>query len=130
MGLIMSAEAKTSDPGRRDPVRTEARQSSHQVIEEVRDLQPAVDFSLRRFRSEAEIQAINCALGHTGWNRRRAAKLLGISYRGLLYKIRRHDIAQRRVLLSKVRPEPVIGLLNVLAMPSGKKLGKDEKKCF
>jgi len=50
------------------------------------------DSSLRSFRDEAEIHAINSALKHTGWNRKRAAQMLSISYRGLLYKIRRHNI--------------------------------------
>ena len=49
--------------------------------------------SLRFFRDEAEIRAISSALHQTGWNRKRAARLLSISYRGLLYKIRRHNIA-------------------------------------
>ena len=49
--------------------------------------------SLRSFRNEAEIYAISSALKRTGWNRKRAASLLSISYRGLLYKIRRHNIA-------------------------------------
>jgi transcriptional regulator with PAS, ATPase and Fis domain len=53
----------------------------------------AVDLSLRSFRNEAEVHAINCALRQTGWNRKRAAKLLSISYRSLLYKIRQHNIA-------------------------------------
>jgi len=48
--------------------------------------------SLRRFRDLAEIQAISGALKQTGWNRKRAAKLLSISYRGLLLKIRRYNI--------------------------------------
>jgi transcriptional regulator with GAF, ATPase, and Fis domain len=51
------------------------------------------DLSLRLFRDEAEIRAISSALTRTGWNRKRAAQLLSISYRGLLYKIRRHNIA-------------------------------------
>ena len=50
------------------------------------------DLSLRLFRDEAEMRAINSALNRTGWNRKRAAALLEISYRGLLYKIRRHSI--------------------------------------
>ncbi len=49
-------------------------------------------FSLRSFRVEAEIHAISQALEQTGWNRRRAAELLSISYRGLLEKIRQHNI--------------------------------------
>ena len=48
--------------------------------------------SLRSFRDEAEIHAISSALKQTGWNRKRAAQMLSISYRGLLYKIRRHNI--------------------------------------
>jgi two-component system response regulator AtoC len=50
-------------------------------------------WSLRVFRDEAEMNAISSALHKTGWNRKRAARLLSISYRGLLYKIRRHNIA-------------------------------------
>jgi DNA-binding NtrC family response regulator len=56
------------------------------------DLEPTMDLSLRRFRNEAEIHAINYALQQTHWNRKRAARLLRISYRCLLYKIRGHKI--------------------------------------
>ena len=55
-------------------------------------VEPVRDWSLRSFRNEAEIQAISYALGKTGWNRKRAAKLLSISYRSLWYRIRRHNI--------------------------------------
>lgn len=48
--------------------------------------------SLRVVRAQVEIQAILAALKRTGWNRKQAARLLKISYRGLLYKIRRHNI--------------------------------------
>jgi two-component system, NtrC family, response regulator AtoC len=48
--------------------------------------------SLRSVRAETEIKAILAALKRTGWNRKQAARLLSISYRGLLYKIRRHNI--------------------------------------
>jgi DNA-binding NtrC family response regulator len=63
------------------------------AVQAVGDLGPAMDFSLRSFRNEAEINAISHALQQTGWNRKRAARLLAISYRSLLYKIRRHNIA-------------------------------------
>lgn len=49
-------------------------------------------FSLRSLRAEAEIYAISRTLEYTGWNRRRAAQLLSISYRGILYKIRQHNL--------------------------------------
>jgi DNA-binding NtrC family response regulator len=51
--------------------------------------------SLRSLRVEAEINAISRTLEHTGWNRRRAAQLLSISYRGILYKIRQHNLTPR-----------------------------------
>jgi DNA-binding NtrC family response regulator len=48
--------------------------------------------TLRGVLDEAESQVIRVALQYTGWNRKRAAAVLKISYRGLLYKIRRHSI--------------------------------------
>ena len=45
--------------------------------------------------TEAEIYAISRTLEYTGWNRRRAAQLLSISYRGILYKIRQHNLTPR-----------------------------------
>ena len=48
--------------------------------------------SLRSVRAQVEVQAIIAALKRTGWNRKQAARLLDISYRGLLYKIHRHHI--------------------------------------
>jgi|ERR1700678_118280 DNA-binding NtrC family response regulator len=54
-------------------------------------LDPAT-FSLRVLRAEAESNAISHALQQTGGNRKRAAALLRISYRGLLYKMQRFNI--------------------------------------
>jgi two-component system response regulator AtoC len=42
--------------------------------------------------SGAESAAIDRALRHTNWNRRRAAKLLEISYKALLYKIKQYEL--------------------------------------
>lgn len=50
--------------------------------------------TLRDLMAKAEIQAIRHALEHTGWNRKQAARLLRISYRGLLYKMRNHSITR------------------------------------
>ncbi len=60
---------------------------------------------LRRLRAEAEIHAISRALEQTRWNRRRAAELLSISYRGLLYKIRQHNITSTTVTQIAGMPE-------------------------
>src|SRR5262249_5101262 len=53
-----------------------------------------VNYSLRSQRAQAEIYAINRALDRAGWNRKRAAQLLRISYRALLYKISHHKITR------------------------------------
>jgi len=60
--------------------------------------------SLRSLRVEAEIYAISKTLEYTGWNRRRAAQLLSISYPGILYKIRQHNLTPR----PRVQEESVI----------------------
>lgn len=67
-------------------------QAGHHEAELVGHPRSVGDYSLRSFRNEAEIRAVNYALQQAGWNRRRAAKLLSISYRSLLYKIRQHNI--------------------------------------
>jgi DNA-binding NtrC family response regulator len=73
---------------------------------DVEILQPVGDWSLRSFRDEAEIYAISSALKKTGWNRKRAAQLLLISYRGLLYKIREHNITPESIAqLKPLSPE-------------------------
>jgi DNA-binding NtrC family response regulator len=63
--------------------------------------------ALRSLRAETEIHAISRALEESGWNRKRAAKLLSISYRGLLYKIRQYNItpASRTHLAQASRPQ-------------------------
>lgn len=41
---------------------------------------------------EAEGKLISAVLAETSWNRKRAAKILGISYKALLYKIREYEL--------------------------------------
>jgi transcriptional regulator with GAF, ATPase, and Fis domain len=80
----------TKDNGTRDQNQT---WEAGRGLETTSTYVPAArELSLRSFRDEAEIHAISSALKQTGWNRKRAAQLLSISYRGLLYKIRRHNI--------------------------------------
>ncbi|MCI0350910.1 MAG: sigma 54-interacting transcriptional regulator, partial [Acidobacteriales bacterium] len=63
-------------------------------------LPPANDFSLKKFSKLASQQAehylILEALKNTRWNRKRAAELLGISYRALLYKIKETGLPQKK----------------------------------
>jgi transcriptional regulator with GAF, ATPase, and Fis domain len=60
--------------------------------------------TLRSHRTQAEIHAIRQALARTGWIRKRAARLLAISYRSLLYKIERYKITPP-VTISPEAPE-------------------------
>jgi len=52
----------------------------------------AVDLSLKRARRSAEVQAIRRALRATDGNRTHAARLLQISHRALLYKLKEYAI--------------------------------------
>jgi DNA-binding NtrC family response regulator len=47
---------------------------------------------VRSVKDEAEMEAISHALDQTNWNRKKAAALLKISYKALLYKIRQYEI--------------------------------------
>ncbi len=47
---------------------------------------------VRSVKDEAEMEAISRALNETNWNRKKAAALLKISYKALLYKIRQYEI--------------------------------------
>ena len=45
---------------------------------------------------EAESRLISAVLKDTGWNRRKAARILGISYKALLYKIKEYGLEEGR----------------------------------
>jgi DNA-binding NtrC family response regulator len=52
---------------------------------------------VRDVKDRTELQLIQDALEMCGWNRRRAAQYLNISYRGLLYKIQQHHLTPRPI---------------------------------
>jgi len=56
---------------------------------------PAMKSLIRDVKNRTEATMIQDALETSGWNRRRAAKDLNISYRGLLYKINQHRLTPR-----------------------------------
>ncbi len=60
---------------------------------------------VRGVKDEAEIEAITRALEQTNWNRKDAARLLKISYKALLYKIRQYGIeASKATTSGSLRP--------------------------
>ncbi|MFZ0759749.1 MAG: sigma-54 dependent transcriptional regulator, partial [Candidatus Sulfotelmatobacter sp.] len=55
---------------------------------------------IQSVRWEAERSAIGAALDKTGWNRKAAARLLGVSYRTMLYKIDQYHMSAAEPYLS------------------------------
>ena len=51
---------------------------------------------MRGLKDEAEMEAIADALDKTNWCRKDAAKMLGISYKALLYKMRQFNLDSGR----------------------------------
>jgi DNA-binding NtrC family response regulator len=62
----------------------------HKLLEEIEETAGEVPLREvgRRAALEAEREAIERVLHHTHWNRKQAARLLGVSYKTLLQKIR------------------------------------------
>lgn len=85
-----------ADADRESPANAESKMGP--VAVPMHDVASGARLTLRSLRAETEMQAISQALEQTGWNRKRAAKLLSISYRGLLYKIRQHNITRNTEL--------------------------------
>jgi|ERR1700691_383458 len=86
-------EFKGENSGNESAARSDAWEPNIGETAAAAGLEPTADLSLRSHRYEAEVHAISSALRKTGGNRKRAAKLLSISYRSLLYKIRQHNIS-------------------------------------
>lgn len=55
-------------------------------------------------KGEAERNAIAAALQKTGWNRKAAARLLGVSYRTMLYKIEQYNMNASEHYFSSLAP--------------------------
>jgi DNA-binding NtrC family response regulator len=75
----------------------------------------AQPYSLRSMRAQAEIYAITRALEEAGWNRKRAAQMLRISYRGLLYKISSHKITRAAAKVQLVSAEAALSFAGSFA---------------
>jgi DNA-binding NtrC family response regulator len=57
---------------------------------------------IQSVRWETERNAITAALAKTGWNRKAAARLLGLSYRSILYKIDQYQMTAPEPYISSV----------------------------
>jgi two-component system response regulator AtoC len=63
---------------------------------------------VRGLKDEAEMEAIADALEKTHWCRKDAAKMLGISYKALLYKIRQFNLDAGRGVRSRTPTPPAL----------------------
>ena len=79
------------------------RQLSSSAPAQTSDMRSVV----RDFTERTEVRMIQKALDASGWNRRRAAQHLNISYRGLLYKIQQHQLTPRRRSEVAARDNPM-----------------------
>ena len=96
----------------------------HEEGESDVDLTPTSLKSLvQSVKSEAERNAITAALEKTGWNRKAAARLLGVSYRTVLYKIEMYRIEQYAMSASPSDSSPFPGG-RVIGLAQAKGSGK------
>ena len=88
--VIESEDSILEEIARREAGDPRTRTGLQTLLEEIEET--AGDVPLRevgrRMAQQAEREAIERALRHTGWNRKQAAKLLNVSYKTLLQKIR------------------------------------------
>ena len=88
--VLESEDSIVQDLARREAGERGRRNTFETLLEEIEET--AGDVPLRevgrRASIEVEREAIEAVLRQTGWNRKQAAKLLGVSYKTLLQKIR------------------------------------------
>lgn len=63
---------------------------------------------VRNLKDEAEMEAIANALEKTNWSRKEAARILGISYKALLYKMRQYKLDTGKSTSRAVGAGPVL----------------------
>lgn len=80
-----------------DLQRGTVQESSPPVIAAVEPQSPDLKQMVRTLKNGAEMEAIANALEDNGWNRKRTATTLNISYKALLYKIRQYEIRPKQV---------------------------------
>lgn len=91
------AELQANDPNNffqfiSSPVREKKTSESPDESTNGNDGLCDLKYLIKNVKDETEVEAITKALSETNWNRKQAARLLHISYRGLLNKIRQHAI--------------------------------------
>ncbi len=73
--------------------KTENRLRSEAEAANLKSAPSTLKSMIQNVRWETERNAIAAALQKTGWNRKAAARLLGVSYRSILYKIEQYQMS-------------------------------------
>jgi DNA-binding NtrC family response regulator len=77
---------------------------------------------VRSLKDEAEMEAIADALEKTHWCRKDAAKMLGISYKALLYKMRQFNLDSGRGSRSAANAQPAQAAPTAPLAPAGREV--------
>jgi DNA-binding NtrC family response regulator len=101
---LVAGDEEFSSGGFEVPSRiNDNRARSEAEAGEIRSVPSTLKSMIQSVRWETEKNAIGAALQKTGWNRKAAARLLGVSYRSILYKIEQYQMSA---------PEPFISSLS------------------
>jgi two-component system response regulator AtoC len=92
--VLESEESVLSELSGNGSTRRMVRGDFYALLEEVADNAGAIPLRevSRRAVLEVEKEVIGLALDHSGWNRKKAAERLGVSYKTLLHKIRNCEL--------------------------------------
>jgi two-component system, NtrC family, response regulator AtoC len=85
-------ELRSRNNGNRPRTEAEASESTPATLKSI----------IQSVRWETERNAIAAALHKTGWNRKAAARLLGVSYRSILYKIEQFEMSAPESYISSL----------------------------
>lgn len=77
-----------------EPKKEEDLPREHSALDLTKNPPSDLKSLVRGLKDEAECEAISRALRRTKWNRKEAARMLKISYKALLYKIRQYNLDQ------------------------------------
>jgi two-component system, NtrC family, response regulator AtoC len=88
------SDARATSLSENQPLDDEPNATGREDLDaEVNSLPKSLKSMIQSVRWETERNAIAAALEKTGWNRKAAARLLGVSYRTILYKIAQYEMS-------------------------------------
>jgi two-component system, NtrC family, response regulator AtoC len=99
---LIELEASSAGESHRSPAHLAG--NSREEVEAVAGgaIPKSLKSMIQSVRWETERNAIAAALEKTGWNRKAAARLLGVSYRTILYKIEQYEMSAPESYLSSL----------------------------